>query len=418
VLPFDFDSICYKKQLLYLLVKRVIIMKYNFDQGINRLNTCSEKWDGLKKRFGVKDVIPMWVADMDFMSPPQVREALKKRVEHGVYGYTFRPESYFTAVIDWLEKRHQWTIQNEWISHSPGVIPALSLIIQTFTQPGDKIMIQTPVYHAFSRVIKAQNRTVVSNPLKFENRNYTMDFSDLEAKIDPAVKMIILCSPHNPVGRVWNRDELTKLGEICIKHNILVVSDEIHFDLIYKGSKHIPFASISSDFADLSITCIAPSKTFNLLGLHTSSVIISNSKLRRSYNKAVNELSLGSPNIFGMIASESAYRDGEEWLNQLIDYLQGNLDFVMQFLKEHIPQIKVIPPEGTYLVWLDFQQLRLSTKDLDHFMLHKAKVALNEGHIFGEEGKGFMRMNIACPRSTLEKALYQIRDAVITLYNT
>lgn len=390
-------------------------MKYNFAQEIKRLNTACEKWDDLENRFGVKDVISMWVADMDFQSPPSVIEALKQRAEHGVYGYTLRSDSYFEAITDWLKRRHQWSVNKEWITHSPGVIPALSLIIRSFTQPGDKIVIQPPVYHHFSRVIRVQEREVINNPLKLEDGRYTMDFDDLEAKIDPKVKMLILCSPHNPVGRVWSEEELMRLGQICIKHNILVVADEIHFDLVYKKHSHVPFARISEEFLDRSITCIAPSKTFNLMGLQVSSIIIPNKELRDRYNKKVNDLSIGSPNTFGVVASEAAYRHGEEWLDQLIDYLQENLNYLIDYFTKKIPQIKVIQPEGTYLVWLDCRAMGLSAKELDDFMLQRAKVAMNEGYIFGNEGEGFMRMNIACPRSILEKSLQQMEQAIHSL---
>lgn len=387
-------------------------MKNNFDQEINRQNTACEKWDYLDKRFGVKDALPMWVADMDFKVPEVVNEAIKQRAEHGVYGYTFRPESYYEAIVDWLKRRQHWSIEKEWISHSPGVIPALALIVRAFTQPGDKIIVQSPVYHHFYSVIKAHDRIVLNNPLQSKDGRYTMDFSDLEAKIDPSVKMLILCSPHNPVGRVWARDELTRLGDICLKHNILVISDEIHCDIVYKDSVHTPFSSISQAFADRSITCISPSKTFNLMGLHTSSIIIPNRELRETYNREINSLAIGSPNPFGMVALESAYRYGEEWLDGLIDYLQGNLDFMMDYFQKNISQIKVVKPEGTYMVWLDCRELGLAKVDLDHFMLNKARIALNEGYIFGQEGEGFMRMNIACPRSILEKALHQLKQAV------
>lgn len=390
-------------------------MKYNFDQEIRRLNTDCEKWDKLESQFGVKDVIPMWVADMDFQSPQPIIEALKQRVEHGVYGYTLRPDSYMESIVSWLKRRHRWSIEKEWITHSPGVIPALSLAIQSFTQKGDKIIIQPPVYHHFARVIQANGREIVNNPLKLENGHYSIDFADLEAKMDSTVKMLILCSPHNPIGRVWSKEELTRLGQICMKHNILVVADEIHCDFVYKTHTHIPFASISEEFANHSLTCIAPSKTFNLMGVQTSSIIIPNQQLRDRYDRELNTLSIGSPNIFGVVALEAAYRHGEEWLDQLLEYLQGNLEFTLNYFSKSIPQIKVIQPEGTYLVWLDCRELGFSVKELDEFMLRKARVAMNEGLIFGMEGEGFMRLNIACPRSMLKNALDGIEKAISSL---
>ncbi|MGG1658169.1 MalY/PatB family protein [Brevibacillus sp. NRS-1366] len=387
-------------------------VKYDFDEVINRVNSACEKWDALPNRFGVSDAIPMWVADMDFKAPPPVINALHQRVEHGVYGYTLRPDSYFEAIMDWMKRRHHWSIERKWIVHSPGILPAISLIINSFTHQGDKVIVQTPVYHPFSRIIKSLGRQVVNNPLTFEKGRYTMDFVDLVAKIDSTVKILVLCNPHNPVGRVWSQEELTMLGQICIKNNILVVSDEIHCDLVYKGHEHTPFASISDEFAEHSFTCIAPSKTFNLAGLQTSSIIIPNEKWRDILNQSINSLNIGSPNTFGIVATEIAYQYGEDWLEQVIDYLQGNLDFLVRYFQENIPQIKVIQPESTYLVWLDCRELGLPMEELDTFMLHKARVAMNEGYIFGEDGIGFMRMNIACPRSILAGSLRQIEEAV------
>ncbi|MFK9090796.1 MalY/PatB family protein [Bacillus salipaludis] len=385
---------------------------YDFDQVINRASTACQKWDDLQKRFGVHDAIPMWIADMDFKSPPPVIEALNQRVKHGIFGYTSRPDSFYEAIIDWVNRRHHWQIDKKWIAPSPGILSALSLSINSFTQQGDKVIIQTPVYHPFSQIIKSLGREVVTNPLNLKNGRYTLDFDDLESKIDSTVKILVLCNPHNPVGRVWSLEELTMLGEICIKHNILVISDEIHCDLVYRGYKHLPFASISEEFANHSITCIAPSKTFNIAGLQTSCNIIPNEEIRDIFNQSINNQCIGSPNAFGIIAAESAYRYGEEWLEQLINYLQGNLDFVIHYFQENIPHIKVIRPESTFLVWLDCRELGLTPKELDEFMLNKAGVAMNEGYIFGVDGEGFMRMNIGCPRSVLEKCLCQIEGAV------
>ncbi|MDM5309433.1 MalY/PatB family protein [Peribacillus frigoritolerans] len=387
-------------------------MKYNFDQVICRLGTDCEKWDDRKNQFGVEDVTPMWVADMDFQSPNPVIEALRQRAEHGVFGYGLRSDSYFESIVNWLNRRHQWSVKKEWITHSPGVIPALSLSIQSFTKQGDKIIIQPPVYHHFARVIQAAGREVVTNPLVLKNGHYSIDFEDLEAKIDEKVKMFILCSPHNPVGRVWSKDELTRLGQICRKHKILVVADEIHCDFVYHTHTHIPFASISEEFANHSITCIAPSKTFNLMGVQTSSIIIPNRQLRDRFNQELHTLSIGSPNIFGAVALEAAYRYGEEWLDQVLDYLQGNLEYSLSYFRKNIPEINVIQPEGTYLVWLDCRELRFSDKELNEFMLQSARVAMNQGQIFGKEGEGFMRLNIACPRSMLQNALSGIENAV------
>jgi len=393
-------------------------MKYNFDEIIDRTDYHSEKWDELKTKFGdiPEDVLPMWVADMEFRAPKPVIEAIKKTAEHGIYGYTSRPDSYYQAIIDWMEKRHNWKVKKDWLAFSPGVVPALSIIIRAFTQPGDKVIVQPPVYYPFFRIIENNGCHVVNNPLKLSNRKYFMDYDDLERKIDdPRVKLLILCSPHNPVGRVWQKEELIILGEICLEHKIMVISDEIHADILFKGYKHIPFASISPAFAHHSITCTAPSKTFNLAGLQTSTIIIPNKKYYKTYNNALDSLALDENNVFGLVALEAAYRYGEEWFEQLSSYLNENLEFLMKYFKEKIPKIEVIKPEGTYLVWLDCRQLGLSAKDLNNFMLNKARVALDDGYWFGTEGEGFMRMNIACPRSILEKALGRIEGAVDSL---
>jgi len=393
-------------------------MKYNFDEIIDRTDYHSEKWDELKTKFGdiPEDVLPMWVADMEFRAPKPVIEAIKKTAEHGIYGYTSRPDSYYQAIIDWMEKRHNWKVKKDWLAFSPGVVPALSIIIRAFTQPGDKVIVQPPVYYPFFRIIENNGCHVVNNPLKLSNRKYFMDYDDLERKIDdPRVKLLILCSPHNPVGRVWQKEELIILGEICLEHKIMVISDEIHADILFKGYKHIPFASISPAFAHHSITCTAPSKTFNLAGLQTSTIIIPNKKYYKTYNNALDSLALDENNVFGLVALEAAYRYGEEWFEQLSSYLNENLEFLMKYFKEKIPKIEVIKPEGTYLVWLDCRQLGLSAKDLNNFMLNKARVALDDGYWFGTEGEGFMRMNIACPRSILEKALRRIEGAVDSL---
>lgn len=387
-------------------------MKYDFDKEIHRVDTASIKWDEVENLFGEKDILPMWVADMDFRSPEPVLEALKKRAEHGIFGYTTRTNSYYEAVVNWMKRRHHWDVKKEWVCHSPGVVPALSLIVQTFTKPGDKIIIQPPVYYPFKSVVEKNNRSIVFNPLKFKNGQYVMDYEDLVNKIDPATKMMILCSPHNPVGRVWTKQELIQLGEICLQHDILIVSDEIHFDLILKGNVHTPFAAISEAFAQHSIICTAPSKTFNLAGLQTSNIIIANEGLRKKFKNTVDTLSLGLTSTFGLVATESAYRYGDEWLEQLLDYLQQNLDFLTDYIETNIKELKVIRPEGTYLVWIDCRELGLNAKELEHLIQKEAKVALDEGYIFGESGKGFTRMNIACPRSILEEGLKRIDKAV------
>jgi len=390
-------------------------MKSQFDQKINRYNTSSMKWDEVDKMFGVKDVLPMWVADMDFMAPPPVLEAIKQRIDHGILGYSTRSESYFEAVCGWMLQRFNWSIRKEWIHFAPGVVPAIDFIIQAFSAPGDKVVIQPPVYYPFKNAIINNDRQVVYNPLKFENDKYTMDFDDLRSKLDSGVKLLILCHPHNPVGRVWTQEELTELGKICIEHNVLIISDEIHADLMFKGHIHIPFASISEEFAQNTIVCTAPSKTFNLAGLQTANIIIPNPKIGEIYLAHMKKNHLMRPNVFGALATESAYRYGSNWLEELLDYLQDNLDFLMDYFATRIKRIKVIKPEGTYLIWLDCRDLGMNPEELNQFLLTQAKVALDGGVWFGPGGEGFARINIACPRAVLENGLRRIEKAVSLL---
>ena len=324
-------------------------MKYNFDKIIKRIQ--SEKWCEKKKIFGRDDIIPMWIADMDFESPKPVIDAIKKRVEHGIFGYTFSSSSYYESIINWFSKRHDWEINQEWINYSPGVVPALSFIALSFSQPGDKIIVQSPVYRRFFEVITENGRQILNNPLKLKNDKYAIDFDDFEKKVnDSRAKLFFLCNPHNPVGRVWTREDLIKLGRICIKNNIIIVSDEIHSDLIYKGYKHVVFASISEEFAQNSITLNSPSKTFNLAGLQTSVVIIPNKKYYKIYDKMISSLKVTRGNVFGLVALEASYNFGKEWMEQLLEYLEENLKCLTNFFKERVPKIKVIKPEGTYLV--------------------------------------------------------------------
>lgn len=386
--------------------------QYDFDHVWNRKNTQSMKWDGVAKLFGDADLLPMWVADMDFKSPQPVIDALKQQAEHGIFGYTVRPPSYYEAVIEWFKRRHSFHVRKEWLVFSPGVVPALNMIVQAFTEPGDNIIIQPPVYYPFFNAIKRNGRTLIENPLAFDGNRYTIDFDDLEEKAASDVKMLILCNPHNPVGRVWTKEELYKLGEICLKHNILVVADEIHGDLVRKAYRHIPFASLSEAFADQSITCTAPSKTFNLAGLQASHLIIPNEHYKRTFKQLLQTSALDLSNSFAIPAVEAAYRYGDEWLDQLIDYVEANIRFLTDFFRQNIPQVNVIQPEGTYLVWLDFRSLGLNEKELDTLMRKKAKVALDDGTIFGTGGDGFERINVACPRSTLEEGLKRIEQAV------
>jgi cystathionine beta-lyase len=387
-------------------------MKYDFDKRIDRTNKASYKWDQSEKLFGRSDILPLWVADMDFEAPKEVVEAITQRAELGIYGYTIRTQSFYDAIIGWLSRRHQWKISQEWITSSPGVVPALSLIVQTFTEPGEGIILQSPVYYPFYDIIKMNGRTVVDNPLILEDGHYSIDFELLEQQAQDGAKMLLLCSPHNPGGRVWKREELKRIGDICLKYNVLVVADEIHQDLVFSGHKHVPFASLSESFAQISVTCIAVSKTFNLAGIQAASVIIPNEEIRRKYNASLKTLSLHMESYFGLTAIESSYTYGDEWLDQLLEYLEGNLNVLLEFVEKHLPQVKVIKPEGTYLVWMDCRSISDNPQVLKQLMFEKAGVAFSEGSVFGKQSAGFLRVNIACPRSILMEALEKFSAAV------
>jgi cystathionine beta-lyase len=369
----------------------------------------------MKSKKGLDDLVPLWIADMDFQAPSEVVEAIKERAAHPIYGYTETPEGYYNALINWMDKRHGWKgIEKDWILFTPGVVAGFSVAIQAFSQPGDKVVIQPPVYHNFKRQVLGTGRQLVENPLKIVNGQYRMDFKDLEQKIDDRTKMIILCSPHNPVGRVWTRDELEKLADICEKKDIIIVSDEIHHDLVLEDIKHTPTALLSEDAMQRTVTQVAPSKTFNLAGLINANSIIPNKKLREDY---ITQLTKGSghANIFGKIAHEAAYTKGEAWLEELLVYLRGNLKYLEEFLAEKLPDFKLYPLEGTYLAWIDCSSLDMNDEELNDFMLKKAKLWMDEGKQFGTGGSMFMRINIACPRSILEKALESLEKAVSKL---
>lgn len=387
-------------------------MKYDFDRINERRNTECVKWDGVKDVFGRDDVLPFWVADMDFKAPNEVIEVITKKAEHGIYGYPYRTESCLQSIIKWVNKRHGWAVDKDWLTFTPGVVPALSIAVLTFTKPGDKVIIQTPIYPPFYNVIKDNGREVVKNPLKFENNRYTMDFEDLQRKIDSGAKMIILCSPHNPVGRVWDEEELNKLSEMCIKNDVLLISDEIHADIVYGDNKHLPIAGRFAEMKKRTITCMAPSKTFNIAGLSSSFIIIPDEKLRAAFNSKVNSLFIGGANVFGLAAMEATYTYGQEWLDELLVYLEKNAEFAVKYIEENIPQIKTTKPEGTYLMWLDFSSLNITHEELKSLLINKAKVGLNSGLDFGEEGNGHMRLNIACPREILKKGLDGIAQAI------
>jgi cystathionine beta-lyase len=390
---------------------------FDFDQVIDRTKSNSAKWNKkvLEKGFGNPDLLPLWVADMDFKSPQPIIEKLIQTAEYGIYGYSILPPSFFEAVLSWFKRRYGWDIDRKWLSQTPGVIPALDVAVNAFCNAGDKVIVQNPIYYPFYPVIENNGCRIHLNPLKLSNNHYTMDFEDLEKKVkDPRAKMIILCSPHNPIGRVWTEEELKQLGEICIENEILIVSDEIHCDLIFPGYTHTNIATINEEFAQNSITCTSTSKTFNLAGLKISNIVIPNQKIRQTFVNTQANLGVGGANLFAVAAMEVAYSHEtcENWLDTLLQYLKGNLDFLKTFIKEKLPQIKVIEPEGTYLIWLDCRGFGLEHKELEKFMRGKAKLALDEGYIFGKGGEGFERINIACPRSVLAKALNRIAEAV------
>lgn len=390
-------------------------MKFNFDKIIDRTNNFSAKWSEMNKNFGTNDLLPMWVADMDFLTAPCVMEALKDRLEQGIFGYTTRPSSYNESIVNWLDNRFSWKINQEWLMFSPAVITSISLLIQNLTQKNDKIMIQEPVYSPFHNIVESNERSLVISPLgKLDDGSYVMDYEDIESKIKD-VKVFILCNPHNPVGRVWTREELTRLGEICLKHNVLVISDEIHSDIILKNHKHTPFASISKEFRENTITCMAPTKTFNLAGLQSSFLVISNPYYYEVMDKAFSILDIKRNNAFSLVATEAAYNYGEDWLYELIKYIEDNVDFAIDYIKNHIPQLKVKKPEGTYLLWVDFSNLNVDKEDLKNALINKGRIALSDGSSFGIGGDGYYRINLACPRSMVLEGLKRIEFAIKSL---
>ncbi len=357
----------------------------------------------------------MWVADMDFKTPSFIVDKLINRVNHEIYGYSFRPPEYFNSIMKWLSLRHNWQIEKDWICFSPGIVPALNICTLAFTRPGDSVIVQPPVYFPFFSAVENHGRQLVYNQLIERDGRWTMDFDSLNSCISENTKMIIISNPHNPVGRAWLPEELDKLADICLKNNILILSDEIHCDLILPGFRHLPLASISEKIADITVTCIAPSKTFNLAGLSTSSLIISNPVLRKYFNKKIESLHLGNGNIFGTVASIAAYSEGAEWVDALMEYLDENVNYVQKFCRELIPEIIPVQPEATYMIWLDCRKFSMTGKELQDFFVNKAGVGMNEGSTFGPGGEGFMRMNLGAPHATVIKAMEQIERAVALL---
>jgi len=385
---------------------------WNFDEVINRENSSCIKYDFREEVFGRADVIPMWVADMDFRTPSFITEALATRLKHEVFGYSYRPDAYFSSFIAWLADRHGWTVRREWTEFSPGVVPALNMCTLAYTDPGDEIIIQPPVYTPFHGAVTDHCRPLVFNNLVETSQGWVMDIEGLRRVITPATRMLIFSNPHNPVGRAWRREELEEIVEICHEKEVVIVSDEIHSDLVFPGYRHIPLASVSEKAASITVTCMAPSKTFNLAGFSTSSMIIPDHVLMEKCRRTLVGLHLHLGNIFGNVASEAAYTHGHRWLEEMMKYVQGNVDLVMDFCREHLPQIKPVRPEATYMIWLDCRGMGLDGAGLQKFFVEKAGVGMNEGSRFGPGGEGFMRMNLACPQSVVEKALRQIESAI------
>ncbi len=390
-------------------------VKFNFNEEICRLKTNSTKWDSIDKEFGCTEVLPLWIADMDLACAPAIVNALTKRAQHPIYGYGHIPEEFFESAINWADKRFNTTIERDWLTTVPGVVPALNLAIESFSKVGDEVIIQPPVYYPFFSTIKNNGRNLVENPLVEQDGYYYMDLDDLEKKITSKTKMLILCSPANPVGRVWTKEELLALTAICKKHNIIIIADEIHADLVYEKGTHTPFYSLSEDAANMSITFMSPSKTFNIAGLFSSLAVIPNKNLMTEFTHAILRASLENLNIFGIEAVIAAYNEGDEWLDELLIHLKGNAEYINDYLSKHIPEVKMKLTEATYLGWLDFRELGLIGDELNNFLIKDAKLGLNDGRVFGSDGEGFMRLNYACTRKTLEEAMSRLDKAVRNL---
>ena len=388
-------------------------MKYNFDEVIDRRDTNAVKLERCKALFGTEDVLPLWVADMDFRTPDFIIDAIQKRLEHPILGYTMPSKSFYSASISWIKEHHDWNIQRDWFGFLPGIVPGLSFAVQSLTKPGDEIIVQPPVYYPFFHVIEKNHRVLVQNQLKEENGKFVMDFDDLEKKFTSKTKLFILCNPHNPGGRVWTIDELRRFTAICEKHQVTIVSDEIHADMVLPGkTKHTPLATVSAWSEQNTVTFMAPTKVFNMPGLISSAYIIPNAELRHRFVEFLEASEMNSGNMFAYTAAVAAYENGDEWRKQMLDYVQGNIDFVADFLKKNVPQIKPMIPEASFLVWLDCKDLGMETDELHKFFSLKAGLGLNKGTIFGPGGEYHLRLNVACSRSILEKAMKQLKEAV------
>lgn len=382
-------------------------MTYDFDELINRRGTNSLKWDSAAD----PDVLPLWVADMDFRTAQPVIDALRRRVEHGIFGYTHVPDAFYESIIRWFARRHGWTMRREWMLYTSGVVPALSAVIKALTAPGDKVLVQTPVYNCFFSSIRNNGCTVEESPLIYENQTYRMDFDDLERRAaDPRVKVMLLCNPHNPAGRVWTRDELARLGDICLRHGVTVVADEIHCELVMPGHAYTPYASVSEAMRHGSVTCLSPTKSFNMAGLQIAAIVSDDADVRRRIDRAININEVCDVNPFGIEATIAAYDEGEPWLLQLLDYLKSNYDFMCDYCREHLPEFPLTELEGTYLVWMDCHVLGQPSEELEERLVDESRLWLNAGTMYGAAGEGFMRWNIACPRARLAEALKRFTE--------
>ena len=392
-------------------------MKYNFDELIDRRNTGAVKTDLCKKMFGTDDLIPLWVADMDFRTPDFIIDAINNRCKHPILGYTVPDEEYFNSIIRWIDVRHGWKLERNWLGFLPGIVPGLAFAVNALTQTGDQIIIQPPVYPPFIQVPSKNGRELIYNPLKVVEGRFEMDLKDLEYKITDRTRMFILCNPHNPGGRTWDADTLIKVAEICHKHGVLVVSDEIHSDMALPGNVHTPFASVSELAEQNSITYMAPSKTFNMAGLVSSSYIIPNSEIRKKFSDFMNNSELANGNIFAYVAAQAAYENGTEWLTEMIRYIQGNVDYIVEFLEKNVPQIKPMIPQASFLIWLDCTGLEMDSHQLQDFMVKDARLGLNKGTTFGPGGEQHLRLNIGCSREVLKQAMEQLKSAINSRLN-
>lgn len=386
---------------------------FDFDTVIERRGTDSLKYDFARERGKSENVLPLWVADMDFRTAPVVLEKLEQRIRHGIFGYTESKEDYFRAVEGWYDKRFGWKVKRNWLVKTPGVVFAIAAAVRAFTKEGEAILIQQPVYYPFSEVVTDNNRKLINSPLKLADGHYEIDFQDFEEKIiKEKVKLFILCSPHNPVGRVWKEWELRKLGEICLKYGVLVVSDEIHSDFVWQGNRHLVFASLSPEFEKITITCTAPSKTFNLAGLQISNIFIADHEMKRRFRHEIAAVGYSQVSAPGLVACQAAYEGGEEWLEEVKKYIWDNFLFLSDYLEKRMPKIHAVVPEGTYLIWLDFRELEMTEQEREDLVVNKAHLWLDSGAMFGKDGEGFERVNIACPRITLQQALNQLEQAL------